>query len=135
MASVGGDFIEITYNHPTLGSGTFFPKSGEESTLDLGGFRGEDDANMVDGGGNNIKQLSQVRWRFEGTIANDMNTREEAETVTALAGSPVDAEWTFTHINGTVYIGTGSPVGDVQPSGQSATMAIIISGGGKMKKI
>jgi hypothetical protein len=135
MAAVGGDFIEITYNHPTLGSGTFFPKAAEDSTLDLGGIRGEDDANMVDGGGNNIKQLTRNRWRFEGTISNDMNIREDAEVITALAGSPVDAEWTFSHINGTVYIGTGSPVGDVQPSGQSATLEIIISGGGVMKKI
>jgi hypothetical protein len=41
MAAVGGDILEVTYAHETLGSGTFFPKSGEDSTFDLGGFRGD----------------------------------------------------------------------------------------------
>jgi hypothetical protein len=135
MGAVGGDILEITFNHPTLGSGTWFPKAGEDSTFDPGGFRSTDDANMVDGGGRNIKQLNQVRWSFEGVIAWDANVANELEVARQLAADPVDAEWTVTHINGTVWGGTGSPVGDIQGNGNAATMNIKLSGGGRMKKI
>lgn len=135
MAAIGGDIIEITYNHPTLGSGIWFPKSAEDSTFDLGGIRGADDANMIDGGGANIKQLNRVRWSFEGSVAWDGNTANELNQAKLLAGDPIDAEWTFTHINGTVWGGTGSPVGDIQGNGNAATMSLKVSGGGEMKKI
>lgn len=135
MAAVGGDITEITYNHPTLGTGTIFPKSGEDSTYDLGGLRGNDDANMVDGSGGSIRQLNRVRWSFEVTVAWDMNSRAELEKLTALAGDPVEAEWTITNINGTVYGGTGAPVGDMQGNGNAATFTLKVSGGGALKKI
>ena len=135
MASVGGDIIEVTYNHPTLGTGTILPKSGEDSTFDLGGFRGNDDANMVTGSGESIRQLNNARWSFEVTVAWDMNTKSELEKITALAGDPVEADWTITHINGTVYGGKGAPVGDQQGNGNAATFTLKVSGGGKLKKI
>jgi hypothetical protein len=135
MAAVGGDIIEITWNHPVHGSGTWYPKSGEDSTFDTGGFRGDDDDNGVDGGGRNIKKLNRRRWSFEGTVSWDANISNELEQAELLAADPVDAEWTITHINGTVWGGTGSPVGDIQGSGNDATMAIKISGGQKLKKI
>lgn len=133
--AVGGDLIEITYNHPTLGSGVIFPKASEDSTFDLGGFRANDDANMIDGGGNMIDQLNRVRWSMESTIAWDMNSRTELEKLTALSASPVQADWTFSHINGTVYGGKGKPVGDMQGNGNAATFSLKISGGGVLKKI
>jgi len=135
MAAIGGDILEVTYNHPTLGSGTIFPKAAEDSTLDLGGFRGNDDANMIDGSGGTIRQLNRARWSAEVTVAWDMNSRTELEKLTALAGDPVEADWTFSHINGTVYGGTGAPVGDMQGNGNAATFTLKVSGGGKLKKI
>lgn len=134
MAAVGGDILEVTYAHDTLGSGTFFPKSGEDSTFDLGGFRGGDDANMVDGGGRNIKQLNRVRWSFEVLVAWDAITDEDLEKLTALAESPIDADWTVSLINGAVYAGKGSPVGDIQGSGNSPSFTLKVAGGGKMVK-
>lgn len=135
MAVVGGDILEVTFNHPTLGSGTLFPKADEDSTLDLGGFRATDDESKVDGGGNNIKELVRKRWSAELVIAWDMNVREELEAVTEMAGSAEDGQWTITHVNGSVYQGTGSPVGDLKGAGKAATFPLKISGGGKMKKI
>lgn len=132
---VGGDIIEVTYNHPTLGSGVFYPKSAEDSTFDPGGFRGSDDANMVDGGGRNIRQLNQVRWSFESPIAWDMNVTNELATVAALSKSAEEATWTFTSINGTVWQGKGAPVGDVPGNGNQSTIPLKISGGGELKKI
>jgi len=134
--AVGGDIIEITYNHAGLGkSGTIFPKANEDSTFDLGGFRGDDDANMVDGGGANIKKLNRNRWSFEVVVAWDMNIAKELEVIVEMAGDTQDATWTFTHINGSVYQGLGSPVGDQQGNGNAATFPLKVSGGGSLKKI
>lgn len=135
MPAIGGDINEVTWNHPTLGSGTFFPKANEDSTFDPGGFRGEDDKSMVDGAGRTIRKLNRERWSFEVVIANDMNTANDLKKVKDLAGSAVEGEWTVSHINGTVWRGTGAPVGDVQANGNAATMTLKVSGGGEMKKI
>lgn len=135
MSVIGGDIIEITFNHPTLGSGIIFPKAAEDSEFDLGGFRSNDDDEGVDGSGEMIDQLTQKRWSFSGTIAWDMNTREDLEKLTLLAGDPVQADWTVTHINGAVYGGKGKPVGDMKGNGNAATFPLKIAGGGKMKKI
>ncbi len=78
MAAVGGD-IKVTYNHPVLGSGSFYRKAGEDSTYDLGGLRINDEANGIDGAGNAIVQMNRARWSFEITISHDMNDREEAQ--------------------------------------------------------
>lgn len=133
--AVGGDITEITYNHPTIGSGVVFPKSAEDNTFDKGGFRSNDDANMIAGNGEMIDQLNQVRWSVETTIAWDMNSRDDLEKLTLLAASPVQADWTFTHINGTVHGATGKPVGDLSGNGNAATFSLKVSGGGKLKKI
>lgn len=133
--AVGGDILEITFNHPTIGTATFYPKSAEDSTFDLGGFRSNDDANMIDGAGNMIDQINRVRWSFESPIAWDMNSREDLSKLNALAGSPVLADWTISHINGTVWGGKGKPVGDVQGNGNAATSTLKISGSGVLKKI
>ena len=141
MAAIGGDVLELTFNHPTLGSGTFFPKANEDSTFDLGGFRSNDDANMIDGGGRMIDQMNRVRWSVELTIASDMgsssnpNASSDLETLKLLASSPVQADWTISHINGTVWKGKGKPVGDIQANGNAGTIAFKVSGGGEMKKI
>ncbi len=132
--SASGDFLEITFNHPTIGSGSLFVKAAEDSTLDFGGIRSQDDANMVDGGGNMLDQMNRVRWSFEATVSWDMNLREDLQKIVMLAASPVPAEWTFSHINGTVYGGTGKPVGDYQGDGNKGTFKLKVSGGGVLKK-
>jgi hypothetical protein len=135
MPAVGGDILEITYNHPTVGTGIWFPKAAEDSTFDPGGIRTTDDANMVDGSGKAIYQKNRVRWSFEGTISWDANVANELEQLQSLAADPVEADYTITSINGTVWKGKGKPVGDIQGNGNAATIAVKLSGGGPMKKI
>jgi len=135
MASIGGDIIEIRYSHPTLGSGGFDPKAAEDSTYDLGGFRTADEANSIAGSGDAIYQMSRGRWFFEVVCANDMNGRKDLEKLTALTSSPIEADWTFTHINGAVYQGKGKPVGDMQANGNSATFPLKVAGGGTLKQL
>lgn len=133
MAS-GGDITEVTFNHPTLGGGVILPKAGEDSTYDLGGIRSADDMQMIDGGGNAIKQMTRGRWSFEVTAAWDMDD-DTLKKCVDLSGSPVDADWTITCINGKVYQGSGSPVGDLQGNGNAATFPLKVSGGGVLKQI
>jgi hypothetical protein len=135
MAAVGGPFIEITYNHPVLGTGALYPKGDEDSEFDLGGVRTEDDDNGVDASGEMIKTMTPKRWSVEATVSNDMNTRQEMEKLVALAGEPADADWTFTHINGTIYGGKGAVVGDLKGAARAATISFKVQGGGKMKQL
>lgn len=135
MSVVYGDIREITYNHPTLGSGTYFPKAGEQSSFDPGGFRGEDDAQMVDGGGRNMKKLTQNRWSAEAVVSWDANVTNELDTLKKLAADPVDGDYTISLVNGTVWGGKGSPVGDVKGDVSSGTIALKLAGGGELKKI
>jgi len=134
--AVGGDILEITYNHPTLGTGTIFPKASEEASYDLGGFKSNDDASMVASSGEMIDQINQTRWFFSVSVTWDMNVREDLEKIAELAADTVLADWTFTHINGTVYAGKGKPVGtDLAGNGNTSTFPLKVSGGGKLKKI
>lgn len=131
----GGDIVEITFNHPTLGSGTIFPKAAEDNTFDTGGLRSSDDDNMIDGGGNMIDQMHRKRWSLETTVAWDMNSRQDLEKLVALASSPVLASWTITHINGDIYGGIGKPIGDLKGNGNTATFPLKLAGGGILKQI
>lgn len=133
--AVGGDIIEATYNHPTLGTGVFYPKAAEDTTFDPGGFRSNDDANMIAGNGEMIDQINRVRWSAEMPIANDVNIRLDIEKAIAMAGDPQPATWTFTHVSGVVYQGTGKPVGDLQANMNQATFTLKVSGGGTLSKI
>lgn len=135
MAVTGGDIIEITYNHPTIGSGVIYPKANEDNNLDLGGFRGNDDANSIDGGGRNIRSLSRSRWSCEITPSWDTTVTQDLEKMVALAGDANEAVWTIQLINGSIYSGTGSPVGDLQGNYNNATFKLKIAGGGLLKKI
>jgi len=118
-----------------LGSGVIYPKSAEDTTYNKGGFRAQDDDNMIAGNGDAIDQLNRVRWSVEMTIAWDMNTDLTLEKLIALAGDPVPAEWTVSHVNGTVDGGLGKPVGDLKGNGNNATIPLKLAGGGILKKI
>lgn len=132
--ATGGDITEVTYNHPTIGQGSFFPKANEGNTFDPGGIRTADDANMISGSGALIAQKNRVRAHFEILIENDMNIRNDASVVAQLAADPVAADWTVSIINGTVWGGTGFPVGDIAPDVNASTFTLKVACG-TFKKI
>ena len=134
MATTGGDITEVTYNHPTLGSGVFYPKAGEGNTFDPGGIRNSDDANGIDGSGGLIIIKNRVRASFEITIANDMNVRNDVSIIASLAADAESAEYTVSMLNGTVWSGFGIPVGDLAPDTNAATVSLKIASSG-FKKI
>lgn len=131
----GGDILEITCKHPTLGSFVFAPKSAEDFTLDPGGFMNSDDANMVTGNGSIIRQKNRKVWSMEGIVAWDMETAQDVHKIQQLANSTVESDWTFTHISGVIFGGKGAPVGDIQGNMNSAQITLKVNGGGTLNKL
>ena len=133
--AVHGDFIEITYNHPTIGSGVLFPKANESNTIDLGGFRNNDDASQVTSAGQLMIQKNRVVGFFEVTVENDHNVRNDLQRIVDLSGAAAQAEWTVQLINGAVYAGTGVPVGDLQVDTNTGTFTLKVASGLGFQKI
>lgn len=133
--AIGGDITEITANHPTLGSAVFYCKAGENSVFDIGGVSTEEDAQGVDGSGNPIYTLTRKRWNVEQTVAWDMNDLKTLQLLQSYQESVEETDWTFTHINGSVFSGTGKPVGDLVGDGKAATIALKLQGGKKLVQI
>lgn len=135
MSYVGGDIRELTCNHPDEGSVVLKCKAAEDNTYDLGGVRGNDDANNVTGAGESIRTLNNRGWRVNVTVAWDMNTAQDLQKVVRMAASPEEGDWTVTSINGSIYGGKGSPLGDLQANVNNATFPLVIGGGGQLKRI
>jgi len=135
MPVIGGDVTELTFNHPTQGTGVLFVKSDEDSELDTGGYRSADEEKSVDTSGEMIDVMTLSRWGCTFVVAGDLTTRQDLEKLVALAGDPVQAVWTITHISGSIYRGKGKPVGDVKQALKAATIALKIGGGGKAEQV
>jgi len=135
MGFVGGDVISIAYaQEPGVGTGTWYPKAGEDGTVDMGGVRNSDDAQGITSNGLPIWNKTNGRWFFETTIAWDSQgkAKNELEVAKKMAASPIDVTFTITLINGAVYTGKGNVVGDIKGSAKDATMSIKLSGGGEL---
>lgn len=129
-----GDIIDITFNHPDLGSGRFSPMAANSNSYDVGGFRNSDDAGMVTGNGDLVVKKNRVRAYFDCLVEDDMNIAEDAVKAAALAESNKLAEWTFSLSNGTVWRGSGVVVGDIQPDTDAGTFQLKVAAK-KFKKI
>lgn len=128
MAAIGGDILEISFSNDSVGSGTFFAKSGESHTFDLGGLRNEV---TTDGAGNPITKKNVVPWKMEVTLSRDVDT---AEKINELAASLVPTTWDISHANGRTYTGVGTPTGDIAEDGNEATIPLTVHGGGKLSR-
>lgn len=126
--AAGGDITEVTYNHPTFGQGVIYPKAGEDSTYNTGGFESADNDDGIDGGGTPIDTLNRTRAFFKVVAVNDMDVKT-FETVKNLAGSPVPTTWTFTNANGHVYKITGKPVGALEANSNTSVFDLKVAGG------
>lgn len=129
MAVNAGDIIEISYNHPTVGSGVLSPVTAQDNEYDLGDVRTVDDENSVTAKGEAIYVMNTKRWKATTLVTSDMNVRQEYEKMIAISKSLDEATWTFLHINGTVYRGKGKPVGDLKLNVNAGTFSLMVSGG------
>lgn len=136
MSYVAGDILEITYNHPTIGSGTLYCKANEDSQVDLGGYRSEDDDSMTTSDGQMIDKINAKRWSYEAPpIAWDMTETDELGKLVQLSASPIPADWTITSISGAIWGGKGKPVGDIKGSTNTGQIPLKLAGGGQLKQI
>ena len=135
MSYTGGDLLEISFNHPTEGSGSFFVKSGEDSEVDLGGFRKEDDDQGIAGDGQMITKANQRRWSVSAPIAWSKSGTNELEVLTNIAESPLDASWTFRYQDGVSLVGDGTVVGDLTGATQGSTVPVKFAGGGRLRRL
>ncbi|MCJ7802758.1 MAG: hypothetical protein MUP82_10425 [Candidatus Marinimicrobia bacterium] len=132
----GGDILEMTYNHPTVGAGSLFLKANEDGTVDPGGYRSNDDDNMITGDGQFIDQINRSRGSFESPpVAWDMVDKDELEILAKMAGSPLLADWTITSISGAIWGGKGKPVGDIKGITNSANIGLKIAFSGELKRL
>lgn len=132
---IGGDITEIVAKHQTLGEFRFQAKANESFTLDPGGFRSNDDANAITGGGEMIDQVNRIRWSMEGPVAVDPISGNELENLPKLAKSPDLATWTITHISGTIWKGLGKVVGDLNSDTNTAQMTLKVAGSGQLERL
>ena len=131
----GGDILEITYNHEVEGSGTLFCKSGEDGTLDMGGFRTDDDAASLASNGKMINKINRVLGSFEATIAWDMTDQDELDKLRKMAASSFLADWTISSISGAIWGGKGKPVGDLKGNTNTAVISLKLAFEGEVKRI
>lgn len=132
--AVSGDIKEITFNHPTLGSGTFKPIAGEDATFDVGGRRTLDE-DVITSDGEKINKITMMPWKYESPVRWAASTGLDLEKLVALSGNPEDADWTFELMDETIYGGKGRPVGDFVGSSKDGTIPIKLSGGGGLRQI
>lgn len=133
MAYIGGDFLQMTISHPTVGSMILEGISGADGTAKVGGAGIENEDNgAITGGRNLIISKRVVPDSIETEWANDMSaTVPQYEFVRAVAAAPQEAKFTFSHISGEVYSGTGTIVGEITLDTKASKMSFkVISGRG-----
>ena len=132
---VGGDILEVTFNHEVEGSGTFFCKSGEDGTLDPGGLRANDDAASVASNGKMINLINRVLASFETTIAWDMVDQDELDKLRRMSASPILGDWTISSVSGAIWGGKGKPVGDLKGNTNTGLIPLKLAFEGEVKRI
>lgn len=134
---VSGDIVSIKVQHPTLGTRTLYAVSNTDNTLNYGGYKAGDDKNSIDGGGRAIDRRNLSRWSAKCTISWNMNdpNGDELSFITSLQNNAQEATYVITHVNTSVWSGTGVPVGDNEGNTQDAQIELNIMGGGLLQKI
>lgn len=134
MAHVVGDIKEIVCQH-TLGEFRFWAKANESFTLIPGGLMNNDDANQVTSNGISINQKNRSRWSIEGPISVDFNAEDTLSILMNLSEHPDEGVWTFSHVSGAIWKGTGTIVGEISADTNTGQLTLKVSGGGKLEKI
>lgn len=132
---LGGDITEISCSHPSLGDFRFATKADEDYSVDFGGFRNDDDASNISGAGALVSKKNRVRWSVEGPLLVDLQAGQDSKSINDLAESSEPGVWTYTHISGAIWKGTGEIVGDLVVGSNTAQIPVKVSGGGKLEKI
>jgi len=131
---LAGDITAITVTH--LGKTyRYSPKANETFNIDKGGLRTNDDNSQLTSDNQNIRQINATRWSLDGPIGADFVSGNEEDSLNIMAGSPAEGVWQISHISGAIWVGKGSPVGDIQADSNAGTIALKIGGAGKLQAV
>lgn len=131
---IGGDILAIKWSNPDLGSGMFFPLANTDSTLNKGGFRGNDQP-VLDGAGRMINQMNRTAWSAKMEVAADLVNSQEFETASAIAASTSETVWTIDHVSGVTYSAKGVILGSLEMNANKASFSLNICGGGQLQLV
>ena len=126
--------VEIVCSHSS-GDYRFSPKANESFTVNPGGIVNNDDESSITGNGKMIQQKNMTLWSVEGPVAVDMKSGYEKDSLKTLMKSSEEGVWTFVHISGTIYKGSGVPVGAYSFDSNTAQATLKIAGGGELEEI
>ncbi len=129
---MSGDTLELSINHNVVGNRTLAVQSDQGITFDIGGYQGERQTN---GNLTGHKKQTAKPWMLEGLQVEIDMANQDLEYMQAVSDSPVDAVFTWQHIDGFVYKMTGSVEGEVKYDSNSGYLPLALSGNGKAKKI
>jgi hypothetical protein len=131
---LAGDITGISVTH--LGNTyRYSPKANETFNIDKGGRRTNDDKSKLTSDFQNIRQINAARWSIDGPIAADFVSGNEEDSLNLMAGSPAEGVWQISHISGAIWVGKGSPVGDIQADLNAATITLKIGGAGILQAV
>ena len=132
----GGDLIEITCQHPTIGLIRLAPKGSEDTEIDPGGYMNQDSDDSVTGDGQNIVVKNAKRWSVVTPPIGLSESPNNLIQLQQVIDSAEEAVWTFTFIDNSVYKGTGTIMGDLKGNKNTAMInSIKVGGGGRLEKI
>jgi hypothetical protein len=133
----GGDLKEVTWKNSDVGTGRYFSQAGQDHNIDPGGYETADDKTNIDSGANFMNIKVTKPWSYDATIAWDKNvgSRQELQTYQALSNSYQPTTFTFRCIDGTVWSGSGSVVGEIKGNAKAATIAFKVMGSGILTQI
>lgn len=130
MAS--GDTLELTVQHPTVGSLALAVKAEEDVNVDKGGYSS---TTVMNGNGTGHQQKTAKPWRITGLMLESEPGDGVLEFVQAVQDAPEAAVFTWQHINGTIYKGSGNFEGDLQMNANTGYIPCEISGPGRLKEL
>ncbi len=126
-----GDITEIKFIHEEVGSKIFSVKSGESANQDLGGYSNDYSMNG-NGTGHAIKTAK--RWAID-SIQVDITFDGALEFLQDIANNVVESIIEVSAIDGSVYKGKGTIIGDIKEDTLNGYVTIEVGGAGKLEKI
>lgn len=127
-----GDLLELAVDHPSLDDRIFEGKSGEDVNIMPGGFKSNDDDGNHGANLTRINQKNGYPWSMEITI---LGKAGDLDYLQSWAESGEEASVTASFMDGTIRVGTGTPVGDLQENKQAGTIGFKMAGSGRFEEI
>lgn len=115
----------------TIGGRTFAAAADADVGRKLGGFENEFQPN---GDGTARDIMTRVNWMLSGLTLVISDINGDQEFLQDIADTPGSTPITATYPDGSIYQGSGKPVGEVVFNNQSQTASLDLGGPGKLTR-